>query len=136
MLSRVFSGFTTLEKSLDATWKRNEVISHNISNVDTPGYKKKTVVFEEELAKALVGRGFYGKQTRERHLKIGNVPAGDIEAKVVEVSSTKMRVDGNNVDIDTEMADLAINTIMHHTLVQKINGEFSRLKSIINEGRR
>ena len=44
-----------------------------------------------------------------------------------------MRIDDNNVDIDSEMADLATNTLMHHALVQKLNGELSRLRTIINE---
>jgi flagellar basal-body rod protein FlgB len=131
-----FSNITPLERALDVVWKRHEVISHNISNADTPGYKKKKAVFEEELASALAGHGLQGRQTREKHLRIGDPPINEIEAKIIEVDSTKMRIDDNNVDIDSEMADLATNTLMHHALVQKLNGELSRLRTIINEGRR
>ena len=131
-----FSNITPLERALDVTWKRHEVISHNISNADTPGYKKKKVVFEEELLSALAGYGMKGRQTREKHLRIGDGPINEIEAKITEVDSTKMRVDDNNVDIETEMSNLATNTIKHHALVQKLNGEFSRIRTIINEGRR
>ncbi len=136
MLSRIFSNTKVLEKALDAAWLRNQAISHNIANVDTPGYKKKEVTFEQELAAALAGNSFNGKQTRSKHIPIGKASIDDIEAEVVEIESTKMRVDDNNVDIDAEMAALATNTILHHALVQKMNGELYRLKSIINEGRR
>ncbi|NLI60549.1 MAG: flagellar basal body rod protein FlgB [Clostridiales bacterium] len=136
MVGRIFYNTKILEKSLDATWKRNQAISHNIANVDTPGYKKKEVSFEKELADAMAGYGFKGKRTRDRHIQIGNVAIDEINPRVIEVDSTKMRVDDNNVDIDTEMANLATNTIMHYAAVQKINGELHRLKNIINEGRR
>lgn len=137
MINRIFSGTKILEKALDATWKRNEIISHNIANVDTPGYKKKKVSFEEELANAFSGYGFYGKRTRDKHIQIGNVSTvDDIHPRIDEVGSTKRRVDENNVDIDAEMTALATNTIRHHALVQKLNGELQRLKSVINEGRR
>ncbi len=136
MISRLLSGTEILEKALDGTWKRNQVISHNISNVDTPGYKKKQVKFEDELATALAGRGFNGKKTRKQHIMIGDPSIDEIGAEVVEIKSTKMRTDENNVDIESEMTALATNTLMHHALVQKLNGELYRLKSIINEGRR
>jgi flagellar basal-body rod protein FlgB len=45
-------------------------------------------------------------------------------------------MDENNVDIDTEMANLAKNNIMYNALIQKISGEFRRIKNVINEGRR
>ncbi|HZJ82637.1 MAG TPA: flagellar basal body rod protein FlgB [Clostridia bacterium] len=135
-MKRVFNNIKPLEKSLDAAWLRNQTISHNISNVDTPGYKKKEVVFEEELAAALKGYGFQGKMTRHNHIQIGNPSGDNVDPRVVEVKSTNMRVDENNVDIDTEMANLASNTIKHHALVQKLNGDLQRVKSIINEGKR
>ena len=84
-----FSNITPLERALDVVWKRHEVISHNISNADTPGYKKKKAVFEEELASALAGHGLEGRQTREKHLRIGDPPINEIEAKIIEVDSTK-----------------------------------------------
>jgi len=136
MINRIFSKTHILEKALDATWKRNEAISHNIANVDTPGYKTKKVVFEEELAKALSRSEFHGKKTRDKHISIGSVSVDDISPEIVEIDSTKLRVDENNVDIDAEMTALATNTIRHHALVQKLNGEIQRLKTIINEGRR
>lgn len=110
MIDKLFKSKEIIHKALDAAWLRNEVISQNISNVNTPGYKKKSVAFEELLNDAI------GDQ---------KLPA----AKVVENNSTSTRRDGNNVDIDDEMAELAKNTIRYNTLVSRAG--FSSLKYII-----
>jgi len=47
-----------------------------------------------------------------------------------------MRIDGNNVDVDAEMAQMAINTLRYNTVVQNVNGKFNKLKTAISEGRR
>jgi flagellar basal-body rod protein FlgB len=125
-----------LEKALDASWLRNEVIAHNIANADTPGYKKYRVEFEEELKSALEASTLKGKRTRPKHLDIGASSIDEVRPRVVRTDGTQMREDGNNVDMDEEMTSLAKNAIMYNALVQKISGEFRKLKTVINEGRR
>ncbi|WP_252227785.1 flagellar basal body rod protein FlgB [Caldicoprobacter algeriensis] len=125
-----------LEKALDASWLRNEVIVHNIANADTPGYKKYRVEFEEELKSALEASTLKGKRTRPKHLDIGVSSIDQVRPQVVRTDGTQMREDGNNVDMDEEMTSLAKNVIMYNALVQKISGEFRKLKMVINEGRR
>jgi len=125
-----------LEKALDASWLRNEVIAHNIANADTPGYKKYRVEFEEELKSALEASTLKGKKTRPKHLDIGASSIDEVRPRVVRTDGTQMREDGNNVDMDEEMTSLAKNAIMYNALVQKISGEFRKLKTVINEGRR
>lgn len=137
MLGRIFNNTKVVEKSLDASWLRNEAISQNIANVDTPGYKRKTVSFEEHLSQAIDDSGFRGKRTNPRHIPIGGSDISGIEPRVMEDNkSLSYRLDGNNVDIDNEMAAMAKNTIQYNTLVQRMNGQFSKIKSAINEGRR
>ena len=53
MLERMFSSVNTLQKALNASWLRNEVIGNNIANVDTPGFKASHVRFEELVSEAL-----------------------------------------------------------------------------------
>jgi flagellar basal-body rod protein FlgB len=53
----------------------------------------------------------------------------------VDENSQSMRLDGNNVDIEREMAEMAKNTIRYSVMAQKISNEFSKIKSVINEGR-
>lgn len=136
MLDRVLGRTKTLEKALDASWLRNEAISQNIANVDTPGYKKKTVSFEEHLNQ-YTDNSVKGIRTDNRHIPIGENNVYDIEIKVSEDNkSLSMRLDGNNVDIDSEMSELAKNNLKYNTLIQSMNTQFKRLKSVISEGRR
>ena len=137
MIERILVGSRIAEKSLDASWLRNEAISQNIANVDTPGYKRKTVNFEEYLEEALDVSGFKGRRTDKRHIPIGGSDLDGIEPRIAQDNKAlSIRIDGNNVDIENEMALMAKNTIMYNTLVQRINGQFRKLKSFISEGRR
>ena len=94
---------------------RNEVISNNIANVDTPGYKRKTVKFEEFLSS---------------EMKTGKISKGQTRLKSSDImvshdySTLSYRSDGNNVDIENEMAELATNSLRYNTLIQKMNGDF------------
>ena len=136
MIRNIFSNTKVLEKALDATWLRNEVISNNIANVDTPGFKKSAVRFEDELEAAIAQRGIEGNKTRPDHFNIGQVSIDRIRPEIFTSEGTSMREDGNNVDIDAEMSALANNTIMYNYLVQKITREFRRIRNVIMEGRR
>lgn len=137
MLEKILYRTRPLEKTLDAALLRNEVISQNISNVDTPNYTRKTVVFEEYLNDALGRNGIRGINTDHRHIPVGVKNFDDIEINVTEDKSNfDMRLDGNNVDIDSEMVQLAKNAIKYETLIQRISADFRRIKSVINEGRR
>jgi flagellar basal-body rod protein FlgB len=112
-----------LEKSLDAAWLRNEVISGNIANADTPGYKRKEVQFEQFLNSEMKNSRIEKGQT---HLSGGN------GMKVVEDHSNySYRLDGNNVDMEREMAQMAMNTLRYNTLIQRLNGQFSKLRNVI-----
>ncbi len=110
-----------LAKALDASWLKGEAISNNIANVDTPGYKRKDVAFESYLEGAL----------RSTH-KITDDAISRLQPTVFEDhSSLSYRIDGNNVDIDTEMGYLAQNQIKYSTLISQVNYNFNRLKMVM-----
>lgn len=136
MFEKLTSNLNLREKALDAAWTRNEVIAQNIANVDTPGYKKSTVSFEEYLDDALDQDGFKGFTTDSRHIQIGG---GSVENAKIKISKQyddlSTRQDGNNVDIESEMASLAKNDIRYNTLVQSISASYQRLNSVIKEGK-
>jgi flagellar basal-body rod protein FlgB len=135
VLDRILNGAKAREKALDAVWLRNEAISENIANVDTPGYKKKTVAFEEFLNDAMES-GIKGKTTNKKHIPIGGSNIDDVSPKIIEDSkSSSYRLDGNNVDIENETVAMAKNTIQYNTLVQSLNGYYKKMKSVIREGR-
>lgn len=136
MFEKLTNHIKLREKTLDATWLRNEVIAQNIANVDTPGYKKSTVAFEEYLDNVMDSSSFKGNTTDSRHIPIGKSDADTVRIRVTrKYENLSTRLDGNNVDIETEMAELAKNDIRYNTLVQSVNKEYSRLKSVIREGR-
>ncbi|WP_427338623.1 flagellar basal body rod protein FlgB [Caloranaerobacter sp. DY30410] len=133
MLDRMFSTVNFLKLALDGTWLRHEAISNNIANANTPGYKKITVEFEDILKENLENKSIKLKVTNELHIKSQHSNLGP---RVIKQMNTSTRLDGNNVNIDIEMANLAKNTIMYNALIRQTVSEFSRIKSVINEGRR
>lgn len=113
---------------------RQEVISNNIANVNTPNFKRSDVVFETLLAKEL-GLGedknkLKMVRTRDKHLP--QAMTGKAQAGIQLDDTTTMRVDGNNVDIDFEMADLAKNQIYYNAMAKKIGTYIQGVKSVIS----
>lgn len=127
--------FDVLQRGLQAATLRHEVISNNIANVNTPQFKRSSVVFEELLAKELMPEPT-GKlemvRTHDRHLP---VPLhGKITPEIQLEKDDTMRADGNNVDIDREMADLAKNQLYYNALATQMRGYVRRLKDVISSG--
>lgn len=136
MFEKLTSHLKLREKTLDATWARNEVIAQNIANVDTPGYKKSSLSFEEHLDSAMDSSGFKGNTTDSRHIPIGKSDVDRVNIKVTkENQNLSTRLDGNNVDVETEMASLAKNNIRYNTLIQSVSNSYQTIKSVINGGR-
>ena len=128
------SNFNYLPRAMEAANIRQEVIAHNVANVNTPNYKKSNLIFEDLLAKELYGDDTKGKlqlaRTRDKHLPAADIPFVAIPSIVTE-HQTLMRVDHNNVDIDIEMANLAKNQIYFNALATQMNGYVSKLKNVI-----
>ncbi|MCK8816537.1 flagellar basal body rod protein FlgB [Natroniella sulfidigena] len=128
-------GFGVLEKSLDGLNKRHQVLSNNISNVDTPGYKRQDVSFKDEMAKALGGESKLNT-TNTRHISVGASDLNEVKPQVHTIDSTNVRNDENNVNIDAEMSKLSQNTLEYQTVSQKLASQFQRLDSVIQKGGR
>lgn len=123
--SSIYNYVNVLDKAADAAWIRNEVISNNIANVDTPNYKRQDVEFESYLLAQLEGAD---------SSSLKNTVAGiDLEGltSTIYTDSTSLsyRLDGNNVDIDTENVELASNQLKYQALVSSISNEFNMIKS-------
>lgn len=132
MIDRISDKTLMLEKALDASWMRNEAISNNIANVNTPGYKKSYVKFEELLTDAADKFQISGIKKDGRFLPIGKDSKISVTPEIVQENFTSMRRDGNNVDIDVEMAELAKNSIKYNALIAQMSKEFSKIKMAIN----
>ena len=123
--SNAFDYINVLDKAADASWLRNETIANNIANVDTPNYKRQDVNFQSALAEALG----YNKYTSMDE-KVGNLTTDQAEATVyTDYSGYSYRLDGNNVDIDTENTILAKNQLVYEGLLNSISQEFQNLQA-------
>lgn len=124
-----------LEKSLDAATLRYKVIANNLANIDTPGFKKSSVVFEELLQSAMGHQGALPlKQTHPNHSGTSD-HLEDIEPKVEKDTSTSLRLEGNNVDMEEEMTKMVQNTVNYYFATQQLNKKFSMMRYIIMDGR-
>jgi flagellar basal-body rod protein FlgB len=123
--SNAFNYLNVLNKAAQASWKRNEVLTDNIANVDTPGYKRKDVQFESYLQSALIGDDSLDNRVAEADLNSLNATV------YTDHSSLSYRLDGNNVDIDTESANLAENQIRYDALLESMTQEFNRIKAVL-----
>jgi flagellar basal-body rod protein FlgB len=130
-LSKSQNVYGLIRKGLDASSLRSKVMANNIANINTKGYKKYTVSFEEKLNKSVDELNL--KTTDSRHIKDGTAK-GDIE--LVQDTSSSLREDGNNVDIDNEMANQAANTLMYNALITQVNSRLAMQRYVISEGRR
>lgn len=105
-----------LARLLDATAVRHAVISQNIANVNTPNYRRLEVTFESEV---------------ERHLsRDGDVVSLKPSVGVAKDDTT--RVDGNSVDIDTEVAMLNRNALMAAAATQVLAMKLGQMRSAIS----
>jgi flagellar basal-body rod protein FlgB len=131
------SSFQALEHALNTATLKQRTISSNIANVDTPHYKSKQVVFQSELKKALEHNpGLKSYRTDSKHIPFSTqVGVSNPSAKVVTRSNTLFNHNGNNVDMDYEMAEMAKNQLWYSALTDRMNGKFSSLKTVINDGR-
>jgi len=102
--------YDLIKSGLDATDLRSKTIANNIANINTPGYKRKYVSFEETL-----------NSVNKK---------GKVEVK--EDKATTMRTDGNNVDLENEKVNQAATTLMYNGLVSVTNTKLAIAKSVIS----
>lgn len=134
MAEDVLNGVTLqlIRLGLDGLSLRQQVIAHNIANADTPGYQAQAVTFEEALQRQIRGQSqrLALVTTHPAHLR---EQAPILAPQVVARPATTMRPDGNNVDIDLEMSQLAETTIRYQALTQLAAGKLALLKAAVTE---
>ena len=116
---------------------KNNVISSNIANAETPGYQAKKVDFEDALARALDLEGMGSPDgTQPEHFPVGKGALSRIKADIYENPDVQVSNDGNTVDLHREMSALAENSIMYKAAIQLINKKMAALKYAVTEGGR
>lgn len=129
--SGAFGYVNVLSSAADAAWTRNEILNNNIANVDTPGYKRQDIRFES-LLRNEIARQRRTDSTLDQ--KVNNVDYRRLTPYVyTDNSGLSTRLDGNNVDIDTEEAELASNQLMYDGIIEGLNSEFTRMKAVFTK---
>ncbi len=123
-----------LQTAMSSASTRQNTITNNIANVDTPNYKAQKTVFSHELNRAKEGHRLNANRTDIRHQEFGGRPADD-SATVIRRENTTYNHNGNNVDIDHEMSELAKNQIYYNSLVDRLSGRFNSIRTVIGKGR-
>ena len=106
-----------LEKALEGSALRQRALANNLANANTAGFKRSDVDFQSMLDSALSGGS-----------------ADRVEATQFSLAtdtSSSARADGNNVDVDTEMADLSENSVLYQTLVEIAKARIQIISSAI-----
>lgn len=103
--------YNLIKMGLDATELRSKSIANNIANINTPGYKRKYVTFEETL---------------DNNFK--NTPKIEIK----EDKSNSVRFDGNNVDLENEKVNQAANSLQYNALITISNIKLAMTKGVIS----
>lgn len=126
---------TALQKSLNVGSLRHKVLTSNIANIDTPNYKAFEVVMEDALQKEnRTAAPIELVRTRPEHLAGRHSAANPVKIKEADAPKLNFRADGNTVDLDRTMGELAENTLLYRTAAQIIKMKFQGLKNAIQGG--
>ena len=123
--TNAFDYINVLQKTADAAWIRNDVISNNIANATTPGYKRQDVAFEDELANALGRSRYKSMDDKVADLKINRLRP----RTYTDSANFSYRVDGNNVDMDQEQVEIVRTAYEYQYMLSSFNNDMNRLKS-------
>lgn len=114
MLDNLFGPqVNSYQRALGRATQRHSLLTENLANVNTPGYKRKDIDFNIQLDEATT--------------RLGS------EAEIEDPSS--VRIDGNGVDMEQEVMSLAETELRYQALTDITANYFTNLKSVIREGK-
>ncbi len=129
--SDAFGYINLLDNTADVSWKRQTLILNNMANDDTPGYKRQDIEFDSILKKELLGTH---KPTLDRAVNALDDDGHHVEGiQYTDYENYSYRLDGNNVDMDTENVELASEQLRYQALTTSMSNEFGRFKMVISK---
>ncbi len=126
------SGITsTLFNNLNFRGERQKVISSNIANINTPNYKTKELVFEDELNNSNKA-SLKMHKTNVNHLSMSNEKNTYPKTNLVEIKGLEEQNDGNNVNLDVQMGEMSKNKMIFDAIQSSIKKDALFFKSVID----
>ena len=126
-----YNYINVLDKALDASNLRETVITNNLANINTPGYKRREVDFESLLRQELDKIKWNSLDEKMNDVQLSPLNAGvhfDMQAYGYDY-----RLDGNNVDVDVENTELASEQLRYQLIADSVTQEFSRLQKAMGK---
>jgi flagellar basal-body rod protein FlgB len=120
-----------LFEQLNFRGERQKVISSNIANINTPGYKTKELVFEDELNNSINNNSLQMKATNSRHMSNVNSSTANSNPKLMQVENLEEQNDGNNVNIDTQMGEMSKNKVLFDAIQSSIKRDSRLFRSVV-----
>ncbi|MBP9615498.1 MAG: flagellar basal body rod protein FlgB [Aliarcobacter sp.] len=120
-----------LFEQLNFRGERQKVISSNIANINTPGYKTKELVFEDELKNSITNNSLQMTATNSRHMTNVTSSLANSNPKLMEVENLEEQNDGNNVNIDTQMGEMSKNKVLFDAIQSSIKRDSKLFRSVV-----
>ena len=115
---------------------RQDVISSNIANINTPNYKTKDLVFENEIKKIDDSKDLKMFTTNSKHLSSSNEAAKLNQPNLIQVEGLEEQNDGNNVNLDTQMSEMSKNKVLFDALQSSIKKDSRWFRSVIESSQK
>ena len=123
MFDNIFSHNRIIGAAMNASILRSNVINNNIANQDVPNFTRSFVVFEDVLANELDS----ALRSRSGGLNLSNVSP----RVMLSMENYKFRVDGNNVDPESEMVELYKNATRFDVMTNSLMNNFRRINAVL-----
>lgn len=117
-MSKVNNIFDIIESGIKAESLRQKTIGNNVANLNTPGYRRKDVNFMDLLAKAMDSGGA--------------VDLSKIEPEIYQPETTVVNSEGNDVNLELEVGEMAKNTLRHKAYVRILQKKYDQIDMAIN----
>jgi flagellar basal-body rod protein FlgB len=137
-MKQIFDKTTdALAASLNFRTLRENIVSSNIANAETPGYKAKIMDFEDALARAIDLEGLNAEMAPDPdHFAMGRGAISRARADVYDNPEGNVTNDQNTVDMERELATLQENSLLYKAATELINKKLGALRYAVTEGGR
>lgn len=120
-----------LFEQLNFRGERQKVISSNIANINTPNYKTKELVFQNELNNSINENSLKMQVTNNKHMLTANANSINTNPRLVQVSGLEEQNDGNNVNLDSQMSEQSKNKVIFDAIQSSIKRDSRLFRSVI-----
>jgi len=119
----------SLRAAMDLRWRRHELLSHNVANADTPGYRPKDLEFEGVLEAAIQA----APPTAPSAARAPGGTGAIVDQATVERGDVLDTLDENKVDMDKEMARIAENALTFQTSLEVLRRRYGMIRGVVTD---